>query len=200
MTRSNSEIHRLTPTSPRPKSRTLSNAFFPVEPITPPVTGDEVNSINLSVNSKETVFYVPNSKQTLYVLEKNGNLLKEISLRDKIAEDELHSTLQKQTSLEKPPTNPYGTLGRGRKRSNSNPKKSEQPPSPKERTPNFTTFVCINTSDTIFIHQNNTLYIFTPELELVVRERIPETLNPKSMAVDFFGHIFYSTEDNIVLC
>ena len=109
-------------------------------------------------------------------------------------------TLQKQTSLEKPPTNPYGTLGRGRKRSNSNPKKSEQPPSPKERTPNFTTFVCINTSDTIFIHQNNTLYIFTPELELVVRERIPETLNPKSMAVDFFGHIFYSTEDNIILC
>ena len=201
MTRSNSEIHRITPTSPRPKSRTLSNAFFPVDPILPPVPIEEVNSINLSVNSKETVFYVPNSKQTLYVLEKNGNLLKEISLKDKIEEDESpHASLQKQTSLDKPPTNQYGTLGRSRKRSNSNPKRPEQPPSPKERMPNFITFVCINTSDTLFIHQNNTLYVFTPELELVVREHIPDSLNPKSMAVDFFGHIFYTTDDNIVLC
>ena len=200
MTRSNSEIHRLTPTSPRPKSRTLSNTFFPGEPILPPAAIAEMNSINLSVNSKETVFYVPNSKQTLYVLEKNGNILKEISLKGKIEEEESHATLQKQTSLDKPPTNQYGTLDRSRKRSNSNPKKYEQPPSPKERTPNFTTFVCINTSDTIFIHQNNTLYIFTPELELVVREHTPDSLNPKSMAVDLFGHIFYTTDDNIVLC
>ncbi|KAI6659334.1 hypothetical protein LOD99_15005 [Oopsacas minuta] len=198
LTRSNSDIHKLPPVSPKPKSKqNATNTFFPE--IIQPSFSDEVKlSINLTVNSKETVFYVPNSKQMLYVLDKGGNILKEISLKLKINEEEISSPIQKLV-VEKP-TNQNGTLGRSRKRSNSNPKRTEPTQPPRERIPNFTTFVCVNASDTLFIHQNNTLYIFNPDLELVVREQVPESFNPKSMNIDFFGHIFYTTEENIILC
>ena len=198
LTRSHSDAHRPIPVSPRPRSKQSVDVFFSAE-MFPSAVEDNKTSINLAVNSKETLFFVPNSKQALYVLDKEGSLLREISLKDSISEETAHSPLQKQTSQERT-AKESGTLNRGRKRSNSNPKKPELTPPPKDRTPNFSTFICINASDNVFVHQNNLIYIFTPDLELVVRERVPESYNPKTMNADFFGHIFYTTNDSILLC
>ena len=198
LTRSHSEIHKTVPVSPRPRSKQSVDVFFSSDTF-PSSSEDNKMSNNLAVNSKEIVFFVPNSKQALYVLDKEGGLLREISLKDSISEEVPHSPLQKQTSQDRS-TRENGTLTRSRKRANSNPKRPELTPPLRDRTPNYSTFICINASDHIFIHQNSMISIFTQDLHRIVHKRVPEAYNPKTMNADFFGHIFLTTNDSILLC
>ena len=198
--RSNSEIQRQ-PISPRPRSKTSANVFFPQRMHSPLLNETTNLGINLAVNSKETMFFVPNTKQSLFVLDKEGNLMKEISLKEPSnQESSSNLNLQKQNSLERKSLSANSSSYRSRRRSNSNPKKSDHIQPPREVKPNFTTFVCVNANDTLFIHQDNVVYIFNSDLEVMSKEEVPESYNPKAMSVDFFGHIFYTTNESLLLC